>query len=297
MMYRRNSYSKGWKRSAGRLALLALSTVVSVCIFTVPAVSSMGRERTSGMYRTAGMDRAGGQPAAFPLDPGTVITQGEMAADMIVAGIRERKKEKSEQPKTIYLTFDDGPSEENTNAVLDVLKARNIKATFFLVGENVRRHPQVARRIAAEGHTIGIHCNRHDYEEIYRSTDCFMEDFQEAYRTVLEVTGAEIKLYRFPGGSINSYNRAVRQEIIDRMSARGFTYFDWNASLEDAVKPASPEELIANAKRTIQGRHRVVLLAHDIVHSTASCLDDLIDQLQDYQMEPLTWDTKPIQFR
>ena len=63
------------------------------------------------------------------------------------------------------------------------------------------------------------------------------------------------------------------------------------------VKPASPEELIANAKRTIQGRHRVVLLAHDIVHSTASCLDDLIDQLQDYQMEPLTWDTKPIQFR
>ena len=58
-------------------------------------------------------------------------------------------------PRTMYLTFDDGPSEENTNAVLDILKERNIKATFFLVGENVEKHPEVARRIAAEGHTIG----------------------------------------------------------------------------------------------------------------------------------------------
>ncbi|MFR5011787.1 MAG: polysaccharide deacetylase family protein [Acutalibacteraceae bacterium] len=53
----------------------------------------------------------------------------------------------------MYLTFDDGPSAENTSAVLDVLKARNIRATFFVVGENVRKHPDVAKRIAAEGHT------------------------------------------------------------------------------------------------------------------------------------------------
>ncbi len=57
-------------------------------------------------------------------------------------------------PKTMYLTFDDGPSAENTAAVLDVLKDRNIKATFFVVGENVKKNPGVARRIVAEGHTI-----------------------------------------------------------------------------------------------------------------------------------------------
>ena len=94
----------------------------------------------------------------------------------------------------MYLTFDDGPSAENTSAVLDVLKSRNIKATFFVGGQNVRKHPDVARRIVAEGHTIGIHCNRHDYEQIYQSTASYLEDFNEAYKTVLEVTGVMLLL-------------------------------------------------------------------------------------------------------
>ena len=101
----------------------------------------------------------------------------------------------------MYLTFDDGPSAENTSAVLDVLKARNIRATFFVVGENVRKHPDVAKRIAAEGHTIGIHCNRHDYKELYESRDSYLADFEEAYRAVLEVTGVKPVLYRFPGAA------------------------------------------------------------------------------------------------
>lgn len=107
-------------------------------------------------------------------------------------------------PKTMYLTFDDGPSEENTAAVLDILKEYNIQATFFVVGENVRRHPEVARRIVEEGHTIGIHCNRHEYGELYESVDSYLADFREAYDAVYEVTGVEAKLFRFPGGSINS---------------------------------------------------------------------------------------------
>lgn len=200
-------------------------------------------------------------------------------------------------PKTMYLTFDDGPSAENTSAVLDVLKARNIKATFFVVGENVRKHPDVAKRIAAEGHTIGIHCNRHDYKELYESRDSYLADFEEAYRAVLEVTGVKPVLYRFPGGSINGYNRKVYKEIIAEMDARGFVYFDWNASLDDALKKSRPQELIDNAMKTILGRQQVVLLAHDMVHSTSLCLDGLIDQLPEYRMEPLTPEVAPVRFR
>ena len=200
-------------------------------------------------------------------------------------------------PKTMYLTFDDGPSAENTSAVLDVLKARNIRATFFVVGENVRKHPDVAKRIAAEGHTIGIHCNRHDYKELYESRDSYLADFEEAYRAVLEVTGVKPVLYRFPGGSINGYNRKVYKEIIAEMDARGFVYFDWNASLDDALKKSRPQELIDNAMKTIMGRQQVVLLAHDMVHSTTLCLDGLIDQLPEYRMEPLTPEVAPVRFR
>lgn len=199
--------------------------------------------------------------------------------------------------KILYLTFDDGPSQENTNAVLDVLKARNIKATFFVVGENVLKHPETARRIVEEGHTIGIHCYEHDYEKIYQSVDSYLEDFDKAYKAVLDVTGVQVKLYRFPGGSINAYNKKVYSEIIARMNARGFIYFDWNASLDDALRKSTPEELIANARNTSMGRKKVVLLGHDIVHDTALCLDQLIGQFPEYRMEPLTPEVDPVQFK
>lgn len=102
--------------------------------------------------------------------------------------------------KIMYLTFDDGPSAESTEQILDILKERNIKATFFVIGENVRKHPEIARRIVEEGHTIGIHCDVHDYEMLYESVDSYVADFEKAYDTVLSVTGVEAKIFRFPGG-------------------------------------------------------------------------------------------------
>lgn len=199
-------------------------------------------------------------------------------------------------PKTMYLTFDDGPSEEDTNAILDILKERNIKATFFVVGENVEKHPEIARRIVAEGHTIGIHCNRHVYEEVYASPEAYMADFEEAYRIVYETTGVEVKLFRFPGGSQNAYNKKVYKEIIRRMTEKGFIYYDWNASLEDATTHAKPEILIENATSSTLKRKKIVMLAHDTVHATAVCLEDLIDCFPEYRMEALTPEVAPIQF-
>jgi len=200
-------------------------------------------------------------------------------------------------PKTMYLTFDDGPYVENTARVLDVLKARGIKATFFLVGENVEKNPEMAKRIAEEGHTIGIHCYSHDYKTIYQSVDSYVQDFEKAYQVIKETTGVEAKFFRFPGGSVNAYNKKVCKEIAEEMTARGFIYYDWNASMEDAVKNPNPEQLIANAKESTLGREKVVLLAHDVVYATGMCLDDLLDQLPEYRMEVLTEDLEPVHFQ
>lgn len=200
-------------------------------------------------------------------------------------------------PKTMYLTFDDGPSEEYTDMVLDVLKEKNIKATFFVIGEYVRKYPETAKRIAEEGHTIGIHCDVHDYQKIYASVDSYLEDFESAYDTVYEITGVEAKFFRFPGGSVNAYNKAVYQDIIDEMERRGFVYYDWNASLGDAGRNnLSSEELIVNAVATARGRREVVMLAHDRVDNTAYALENLIDSLPEYRMEPLTTKAAPVQF-
>lgn len=199
-------------------------------------------------------------------------------------------------PKTMYLTFDDGPSEENTRKVLDILRERNIKATFFLVGENVRKHPEVARQIVAEGHTIGIHCDNHDYDALYESVDSYVADFEKARQTVYEVTGVETNLFRFPGGSINAYNKKTSSAIIREMTDRGYIYYDWNASLEDAVKNPDPKQLVENGVSTTFGRRKVVMLAHDVVGSTGLCLEELLDSLPEYEMKPLSEEVEPICF-
>lgn len=199
-------------------------------------------------------------------------------------------------PKIMYLTFDDGPSQENTAKVLDILKEHDIKATFFLVGENVKKRPEMAKRIVEEGHTIGIHCYSHDYKEIYKSVDAYLEDFQKAYDVILETTGVEVQLFRFPGGSINSYNQEVYQDIIKKMTEKGYIYYDWNACLSDAVKHSTPEQLVQNGVSTTRGRKKVVMLCHDVIYNTTLCLEDLLDSLPEYRMEPLTPEVKPIQF-
>lgn len=199
-------------------------------------------------------------------------------------------------PKTMYLTFDDGPSEDNTTAVLDILKERGIQATFFVVGENVKRHPDVARRIVEEGHTIGVHCYNHDYKALYKSVDSYLEDFQKAWDAVYEATGVEVKLFRFPGGSVNAYNKTVYTEIIEKMTEKGYIYFDWNASLEDAAKNTTPEALVQNAVSSTLGRKKVVMLAHDIHYDTAQCLEKIIDSFPEYEMKALTPEVEPIQF-
>ncbi len=199
-------------------------------------------------------------------------------------------------PKTMYLTFDDGPSKENTEMILDILKERNIKATFFLVGENVRRYPEIAKRIVQEGHTIGIHCDCHDYETLYASVDSYVEDFEKARRTVYEVTGVRTNLFRFPGGSVNAYNKKVGDAIIEEMTEGGYIYYDWNASVEDAVREPDPQQLVKNGVETTLGRKKVIMLAHDRVYSTGLCLPELLDKLPEYAMMPLSEEVEPIQF-
>lgn len=199
-------------------------------------------------------------------------------------------------PKTMYLTFDDGPTEENTVRVLDTLKEKNVKATFFVVGENVIKHPEIAKRIVEEGHAIGIHCYNHNYDNLYASVDSYLEDFEKAQKAVQDITGLEVKLFRFPGGSVNNHNKTVNAEIVKEMTARGYIYYDWNASLEDAVTKSEPQQLITNARETTLQRKKVVMLAHDSVYNTSVCLSELLESFPEYEMKLLTQETEPIQF-
>ncbi len=114
---------------------------------------------------------------------------------------------------------------------------------------------------------------------------------------IYEATGVETKLFRFPGGSVNAYNKKVCNDIIEEMTNRGYIYYDWNASLGDAAaKETNSAQLITNARESAMERKKVILLAHDRVYNTALCLDRLIDEFPEYKMEVLTPKVEPIQF-
>ena len=101
------------------------------------------------------------------------------------------------------LTFDDGPHPEGTPAVLEILARERVYATFFLVGEQVRRNPSLAREIMAAGHGIGLHCDRH--RNLLRLTPRQVRaDIARAQDTIEGTCGRAIALYRPPYGVLNA---------------------------------------------------------------------------------------------
>ena len=137
--------------------------------------------------------------------------------------------------KTIYLTFDDGPS-DRTDEVLKILDEKGVKATFFVIGREDETSIQRIKKAAAAGHTIGMHSYSHDYEKIYTSVEDFLDDFYKLFVILRDEAGVTPTVFRFPGGSLNNYNQGVYKEIIAEMLRRGFRYYDWNLSAEDAAK-------------------------------------------------------------
>lgn len=196
--------------------------------------------------------------------------------------------------KTIYLTFDDGPSPVNTPEVLDILKARDVKATFFIIAQNAEDYPDIIKRIVAEGHALGVHCYNHDYEVIYESVESYLEDFYKAQNVIYDITGLRPVIYRFPGGSINAFNKNVYKQIISEMDKRGFIYFDWNVSIEDSRKNVKAEDLAKNAILESNNQNYIILLAHDAYRTVTLALNEILDIFSDYNIEIITDNTKPV---
>ena len=114
--------------------------------------------------------------------------------------IREVKI-KSEQ-KVIALTFDDGPWQNTTLQVLDILKQETIKATFFVVGKSIKNHPHIIKQVVADGHAIGNHTWSHQYHQ-YSSAHAARE-FNQTADLIYKLTGVKTSLFRPPAGILNN---------------------------------------------------------------------------------------------
>lgn len=208
---------------------------------------------------------------------------------------------KERESKVCYLTFDDGPSLTNTERILDILAEYDIKATFFVINHKGDEFDDLYRRIVREGHTIGIHSYSHDYKKIYESVDAFLADFNRISSKIEKLTGVKPNIFRFPGGSINTYNTDIYIPLAAEMLRRGYVYYDWNVGSGDAgYTYVSKKEICNNVLNGMYKDGESIVLMHDSKdkNTTVEALPDIIEKLlsQGYKFKELDNDVKPIVF-
>jgi peptidoglycan/xylan/chitin deacetylase (PgdA/CDA1 family) len=178
--------------------------------------------------------------------------------------------------KTIYLTFDDGPS-VYTNELLDILKEYDVKATFFVVGNT---SPEILKRMHDEGHAIGAHSLTHSYKTIYSSMDAYFKDLDAIIDIIEDATGERTKLIRFPGGSSNTvskeYSIGIMGRIAEKVNEEGYTYFDWNVSSGDAGETKNTKKVFENITKGIEQYTTPVVLQHDTKKFSIDAVEDVI---------------------
>lgn len=202
-----------------------------------------------------------------------------------------------EKPKRVYLTFDDGPSRE-TEKILDILKKKKVKATFFVIGREDEYSKKIYKRIVKEGHTLGMHSYSHIYQEIYESEKLFQKDFQKISDFLFEVTGVRPSYYRFPGGStgIGSLSIGQCREFLD---SQGVTYLDWNVIAANHVdEEVSKAQMVQSVMDGVSAYDTSIVLLYDSADKqmTAKSLGAIIDDLQagGYEILPVDENTTPV---
>ena len=198
--------------------------------------------------------------------------------------------------KTVYLTFDDGPS-KYTDELLDVLDKYDVKATFFVVANSYKYAKQL-NRIVDEGHTLGLHSYSHVYSKLYADYDSYVKDVSNVHDMVQKITGVDTRYYRFPGGSSNDVSSVSMSKCIKYLNDNGYTYFDWNAESKDAEDLSlTPEELKCNVLNYVNSNEgNSIVLMHDLDkhYNTVEALPLIIEALKEegYTISPID-DTTP----
>jgi peptidoglycan-N-acetylglucosamine deacetylase len=183
------------------------------------------------------------------------------------------------------LTFDDGPHAQGTPATLEVLAAAGVRATFFLVGEQVRRNPAIVGEIVAAGHDVGLHCDRH--RNLLRLTPRQVRaDLARAQAAIEQEAGRAIELYRPPYGILNA--AALRQA-----RDHGWRTLLWSHWGKDWHAKATPESIAELVTREV--RPGSVLLLHDADDYSASgswrhtvaALPEVLETLAQLELQPV----------
>lgn len=207
--------------------------------------------------------------------------------------------------KIAYLTFDDGPS-GITQQLLDKLDENKVHATFFVIGLNCQKHPDMVKKMIADGNVVGVHSWTHQYPYIYANMKNFQDDFTKLRDYLIQQTGSDPKICRFPGGTNNTvslhYGGHIMRQVVTYVQGLGYKPFDWNVDAKAATTPEPSSTAIYN--NVIDGcknKKTAIILFHDADKnaSTLQALPQIIAQLRQmgFTFSTLSADSKEIMFK
>ena len=174
--------------------------------------------------------------------------------------------------KVLYLTFDAGYENGCTAKILDTLKEKQVPAAFFLVGNYIRRSPDLVRRMVAEGHTVGNHTMHHYDMSRLSDKAAFSKELTDLEALYKETVGQELpKYYRPPQGIYSEKNLKMAQELGYKTLFWSLAYVDWN-------NDAQPTKEAAFAKLLPRTHNGAVVLLHSTSKTNAEILGELIDK-------------------
>lgn len=206
--------------------------------------------------------------------------EGETITSMVYSGAEEMQKGPSKTyGKVVYLTIDDGPS-EYTDEIIKILNKNNVKATFFMINNNMQAYPEQVKNIVENGNTAGFHSVSHDIHKLYVSKTSAKEEFDTNQATFKKITGQTSKVIRLPFGSKPYTPRASYNELVDS----GYKLWDWTLDTEDWRSTSS--QIMENVKKYSSGSDNVVLLMHER-KQTVEILDEMIKYLKSEGFEIL----------
>lgn len=196
------------------------------------------------------------------------------------------------EEKIAYLTFDDGPNITVTPKILDILKEKEVKATFFVIGKYVEEHPEITKRAYEEGHYIANHGYYHNNAILYKSEESFINEIKKTDLAIGKAIGIEnycSHVFRFPNGYMSSQNKAKKKQVATLLSKMDYAYIDWNCLNNDSMKKYTKEQLLNNLKKSCKNKNTLVILMHDTkdVSNSSEVLEESIEYLKTkgYQFE------------
>lgn len=177
--------------------------------------------------------------------------------------------------KVIYLTFDCGYENGNTEPILDALKKHNVKATFFVVGHFLESAPDMVKRMAAEGHTVGNHTYHHPDMSAISSKEKFRKEMDDVAALYEETTGQKMAMYyRPPQGKYSIENLKMAKELGYRTFFWSLAYVDWN-------QDSQPTHEEAFQKLTGRVHPGAIVLLHNTSKTNGEILDELLTRWEE----------------